>query len=217
MLRSHHTVSCPDPQSTRVLVYFSPNLCAWDLRRPRRGVGVHPERLGAFSSPLPKSIANAPSRYHPSHSRADASLLCPVALAWHVGPRRTANHLDFSPCSLPEHKESNSRANKALILNNLQTPYLVSLVNSYIYKIGGGVFSGCVNAHQVARAFRRNTPFGARSMSLRFNFQLSTTCPAYPEERWERSRRVNSSSTIPALHSVVPNFTFGAHFTPGDR
>jgi hypothetical protein len=194
MLRSHHTVSCPDPQSTRVLVYFSPNLRARGLRRPSRGAGVHPERLGAFSSPFPKAIANAPSRCHPRHSGADASLLCSIALAWHVGPGRTANHLDFSPCSLPEHKESNSRANKALILNNLQTPYLVSLVNSYTYKIGGGYFPRVSILVERLASIHGERPFSTRSMLLRpFNFQLSTA---------------NSSSTIPALHS-------GAHSLRG--
>ena len=196
MLRSHHTVSCPDPQSTRVLVYFSPNLRARGLRRPSRGAGVHPERLGAFSSPFPKAIANAPSRCHPRHSGADASLLCSIALAWHVGPGRTANHLDFSPCSLPEHKESNSRANKALILNNLQTPYLVSLVNSYTYKIGGGVFSEGVNSCRATRQHPWRTPF-QHTLYAASPFQLSTVdCQ---------------------LFKYNPRAPFRSSFTSGDR
>jgi hypothetical protein len=203
MFRQRYTLFCPDPRSTLVPVHSSPNLCARRLPRPRRDGGVYPERLGAFSFPLAMPIAEPPSVSHPTHSEANASLLCSIAPARHVGLGHAPNRLDFSRCSLCEQKRSNSRANNALIFNNLQTHEPLTPLNSCTYKIGGGYFPERINFPRAA-THRWDPPFGTRSMLLRpFDFHLSTACP-------ERSRRVNSSSTIPALHS-------GAHFTSGER
>jgi hypothetical protein len=139
MFRQRYTLFCPDPRSTLVPVHSSPNLCARRLPRPRRDGGVYPEQLGAFSFPLAMPIAKPPSVSHPTHSEANASLLCSTAPARHVGPGHAANRLDFSRCSLCEQKKSNSRANNALIFNNLQTHELLTPLNSCTYKIGGGI------------------------------------------------------------------------------
>jgi hypothetical protein len=148
----YYILICSRSQFKRVPVYSFPDLRATGLTRPRRGVGVHPERHGAFSSALPKSIAELPSGSHAPHGQVDASLIYSVRPAGRVGARRVANRLDFYHCSLREQKESNPRANNALIFNNLQTCNSVTHVNSYTYKTAGGVFSWHINAHQVARA-----------------------------------------------------------------
>jgi hypothetical protein len=203
MFRSLCSLLCPDPRSTCVAVQSSPNLCAWRLPRPRRGVGVYPERLGAFGSPLAKSFAETPSASHPTHSGANASLLSSIAPAWQVGPGHAVNPLDFSPCSLREQRETNSRANNAIIFNNLQTNYLLTPVNSYTYKIGGGYFPERINSpsscpHTSMGPAFQHTLWAARPLST-FNCRLSTL-------------QVQSPRSIqrPELH-------FGANSTMGDR
>ena len=51
--RPRPTVPRPAFPVTSNAVPSSPNLCARSLPRPGRGVGVYPERLGAFRSPDP--------------------------------------------------------------------------------------------------------------------------------------------------------------------
>jgi hypothetical protein len=150
MFRPRHTLFPPDPLSTCVSVPSSPHPCVRRLPRSGRGVGIRSQRVGAFSSPLPKPIAEPTSESHPLHCGAGASLFCSIAPDRHVGPMRVANHVDFSHCSLREQKESNPRANNALIFNNLHTHNTVTPVYSYTYKLGGG-FSGRMNSPQAAR------------------------------------------------------------------
>jgi hypothetical protein len=64
----------------------SSHLCARSLPRPGRGVGVHPERLGAFSSPALSVVEGSPA--------------CPVQPVYHVTRRehiRRGNYVPNSP------------------------------------------------------------------------------------------------------------------------
>ncbi len=193
MFRPPYAFLCPDPRSTCVPVLSFRDLRAQRLARPDQGFAVHPNRFGALSSPLPKPIAVPPSGSRPMHGGADASLLCSIATARHVGPRRAANRSDSSHCSLPEQETSNPRANNTLIFNNLQTLIPVTPVYSHTYKIGGGYFPDVSTLLKLLARFGRTRP-SARALRPS---AFSTF----------NRRRVNSSSTIPAPHSVGPNFT----------
>lgn len=172
MFCPYYILICSRSQFKRVPVYSFPCLRTRRLRGPRRGGGVHPERLRALSSALPKSIAELPSGSHAPHGQVDASLIYSVHPAGRVGARHVAIRLDFSHRSLCEQKESNPRANNALSSNNLQIPNPVTLVNSYTYKIGGGDFSGRINSCQAARIHRWSVPHP--TISAAQLFQLST-------------------------------------------
>ena len=78
------------------------------LPRSGQGVGVYPERLGAFSSPLPKLISEPISGSHHPQSRTDALIALLRRDRSACRPQTRRKPLRFLSL-LREQKESNSR------------------------------------------------------------------------------------------------------------